>query len=228
MYPPLSINAGPNANAMVLRDLDRDGRDDLVVAHGDGRVPLDVAPLFETVDDLDAASDTLRALFADPVYRAHLAARGNRQVVMLGYSDSAKDGGMLASRWALQRTQIALTELARESGVLSLIPNAGVHAATRALCAPNVFRTSFTNSQPTLALGKPMVDKGLKKAVWITWKYAAGDEAFEGFKESYTKAFLNQIAGVDTLPPCPDMAHGLHNLKVLDAVVAATDKPVTL
>jgi len=84
---------------------------------GDGRVPLDVAPLFETVDDLDAASDTLRALFADPVYRAHLAARGNRQVVMLGYSDSAKDGGMLASRWALQRTQIALTELARESGV---------------------------------------------------------------------------------------------------------------
>jgi len=84
---------------------------------GDGRVPLDVAPLFETVDDLDAASDTLRALFADPVYRAHLAARGDRQVVMLGYSDSAKDGGMLASRWALQRTQIALTELARESGV---------------------------------------------------------------------------------------------------------------
>ena len=60
---------------------------------------------------------TLRALFADPVYRAHLAARGDRQVVMLGYSDSAKDGGMLASRWALQRTQIALTALARDSGV---------------------------------------------------------------------------------------------------------------
>jgi branched-chain amino acid transport system substrate-binding protein len=51
-----------------------------------------------------------------------------------------------------------------------------------------VFRTSFTNSQPTLALGKPMMDKGLKKAVWITWKYAAGDEAFEGFRDSYTKA----------------------------------------
>ena len=62
-------------------------------------------------------ADTLRALFADPVYRRHLAARGDRQVVMLGYSDSAKDGGMLASRWALQRTQIALTALAQESGV---------------------------------------------------------------------------------------------------------------
>ncbi|MCE7033454.1 phosphoenolpyruvate carboxylase [Lysobacter sp. GX 14042] len=82
-----------------------------------GQVPLDVAPLFETVDDLDAAADTLRALFGDPEYRAHLEARGNRQVVMLGYSDSAKDGGIVASRWALQRTQRALLELARESGV---------------------------------------------------------------------------------------------------------------
>lgn len=84
--------------------------------------------------------------------------------------------------------QMGVHKVARESGVLSLIPNAGVHAATRALCAPNVFRTSFTNSQPTRALGKVMVDKGHKKAVWITWKYAGGDEAFEGFKESYTAA----------------------------------------
>ncbi len=84
--------------------------------------------------------------------------------------------------------QMGIHRVARESGVLSLIPNAGVHAATRAQCAPNVFRTSFSNSQPTRALGKVMVDKGHKKAVWITWKYAAGDEAFEGFKESYTAA----------------------------------------
>ena len=83
----------------------------------EGRVPLDVAPLFETVADLDAAADTLRALFADPMYRAHLAARGDRQMVMLGYSDSAKDGGLVASRWALQQTQIALTALAHDSGV---------------------------------------------------------------------------------------------------------------
>lgn len=84
--------------------------------------------------------------------------------------------------------QMGIHKVARDSGVLSIIPNAGVHAATRALCAPNVFRTSFSNSQPTRALGKAMVDRGHKKAVWITWKYAAGDEAFEGFKESYTAA----------------------------------------
>lgn len=84
--------------------------------------------------------------------------------------------------------QMGIHRVARESGVLNLIPNAGVHIATRAQCAPNVFRTSFSNSQPTLALGKPMVERGHKKAVWITWNYAAGDEAFEGFEQSYTAA----------------------------------------
>jgi branched-chain amino acid transport system substrate-binding protein len=84
--------------------------------------------------------------------------------------------------------QLGIHRVARESGVLNLIPNAGVHIATRAQCAPNVFRTSFSNSQPTMALGEAMVKRGHKKAVWISWKYAAGDEAFEGFKESYTKA----------------------------------------
>lgn len=80
-------------------------------------VPLDVAPLFETVADLEAAPGVMRALFDDPVYRAHLAARGDKQTVMLGYSDSAKDGGLLASRWALQRAQVELHALAQQAGV---------------------------------------------------------------------------------------------------------------
>jgi len=84
--------------------------------------------------------------------------------------------------------QMGIHRVARESGVLNIIPNAGVHVATREQCAPNVFRASFTNSQPTLGLGKVMVDRGHKKAVWITWSYAAGDEAFEGFEKSYTAA----------------------------------------
>src|SRR5690554_2581410 len=84
---------------------------------GAGEVPLDVAPLFETVDDLDAAAGVMRALFDDPVYRRHVRARGDRQIVMLGYSDSAKDSGLLASRWALQRAQVDLMRLAGEAGV---------------------------------------------------------------------------------------------------------------
>ncbi|TAL83358.1 MAG: phosphoenolpyruvate carboxylase [Rhodanobacter sp.] len=81
------------------------------------QVPLDIAPLFETVDDLKNAPATLRALLADPVYRQHLASRGDQQWVMLGYSDSGKDGGTLASRWGLQRAQVELLEVAREASI---------------------------------------------------------------------------------------------------------------
>ncbi|HEV2539356.1 MAG TPA: phosphoenolpyruvate carboxylase [Frateuria sp.] len=83
----------------------------------DSTVPLDIAPLFETIDDLAHSPATLRALLADPVYRTHLQSRGDRQWVMLGYSDSGKDGGTLASRWALQRAQVELLEVARQAGI---------------------------------------------------------------------------------------------------------------
>ncbi|MBB5208065.1 phosphoenolpyruvate carboxylase [Chiayiivirga flava] len=83
----------------------------------DANIAIDVAPLFETVADLEAAPDVLTALLSEPRYSEHLRARGNRQVVMLGYSDSSKDAGMMASRWALQQAQIALFALGREYGV---------------------------------------------------------------------------------------------------------------
>ena len=82
-----------------------------------GAVPLDIAPLFETVDDLKRGTDTLRNLLADPVYRTHLASRGDVQMVMLGYSDSGKDGGIAASRWGLQRAQVELLEVAAENDI---------------------------------------------------------------------------------------------------------------
>ncbi|MCZ6727012.1 MAG: phosphoenolpyruvate carboxylase [Acidobacteria bacterium] len=76
---------------------------------------LDVCPLFETVGDLEAAPRILHELLADPVYRGHLEHR-TRQLVMIGYSDSSKDGGAAASRWALQRAQQDLTRVASEHG----------------------------------------------------------------------------------------------------------------
>lgn len=82
-----------------------------------GAVPLDIAPLFETVDDLKRGTDTLRDLLADPVYRTHLASRGDVQMVMLGYSDSGKDGGIAASRWGLQRAQVELLDVAAENDI---------------------------------------------------------------------------------------------------------------
>ncbi|QDU84654.1 Phosphoenolpyruvate carboxylase [Planctomycetes bacterium Pla163] len=82
-----------------------------------GHVPLDVAPLFETVDDLEAGPDVLRALCQDPSYSEHLVARGGRQVVMLGYSDSNKDGGIAASRVALVDAQERLVATAADLGL---------------------------------------------------------------------------------------------------------------
>jgi phosphoenolpyruvate carboxylase len=81
------------------------------------RSRLDVVPLFETLDDLENAPEVLRGLLADPLYRRQLAARGNRQEVMIGYSDSGKDAGILASAWGLYRAQEALAALFREAGV---------------------------------------------------------------------------------------------------------------
>jgi len=101
------------ADALAVLALARIGGD----VDPQGGTPIDVAPLFETVDDLDAAPEVLRQLLADPAYRDHLAARGHQQIVMLGYSDSAKDAGLLASRWAIQRCQVALVALARESAI---------------------------------------------------------------------------------------------------------------
>jgi phosphoenolpyruvate carboxylase len=78
---------------------------------------LDVVPLFETLDDLERAPAVMRALLADDVYARQLAARGRRQEVMIGYSDSSKDAGILASSWGLYQAQETLAELFRESGV---------------------------------------------------------------------------------------------------------------
>ncbi len=83
----------------------------------DGRVPLDVAPLFETVEDLRNASHVMQELFDDPAYRAHVAARGDCQIIMVGYSDSNKDGGLAAARWALYQAQQRLAETCRQAGV---------------------------------------------------------------------------------------------------------------
>ena len=78
---------------------------------------IDVVPLFETLDDLEQAPEVMRTLFNDSVYARQLAARGKRQEVMIGYSDSGKDAGMLASSWALYRGQQALNEVFHEAGV---------------------------------------------------------------------------------------------------------------
>jgi branched-chain amino acid transport system substrate-binding protein len=83
---------------------------------------------------------------------------------------------------------MAMARVAKESGTLLIVPNAGAAAVTGPMCAPNIFRSSFSNYQPGYAMGEVVAKKGHKKVVTITWKYAAGDESVAGFKEAYTKS----------------------------------------
>ena len=79
--------------------------------------PLSVVPLFETISDLGAAPQVIRELLADPRFARRLEDRGRRLEVMVGYSDSGKDGGFLAAQWAIYRAQEELVEVAREADV---------------------------------------------------------------------------------------------------------------
>ena len=80
-------------------------------------IEVDIVPLFETIDDLRDAGATLEALLTDPWYRARVRSCGDSQEVMLGYSDSNKDGGYLAANWALYRAEGDLVRVAREHNV---------------------------------------------------------------------------------------------------------------
>ncbi len=82
---------------------------------------------------------------------------------------------------------MAMAKAAKDSGTLLIIPNAGAVAVTGPMCAENIFRSSFSNWQPGYAMGEVAAKKGMKKAVTITWKYAAGDESVGGFKEAFEK-----------------------------------------
>jgi len=82
---------------------------------------------------------------------------------------------------------MAMAKAAKDNNALLLIPNAGADAITGPMCAPNIVRTSFSNSAPGYAMGKVAADKGYKTAVTLTWKYAAGDESVGGFKEAFEK-----------------------------------------
>jgi branched-chain amino acid transport system substrate-binding protein len=83
--------------------------------------------------------------------------------------------------------QMAMLKVARDNETFMLIPNAGLKEATGALCTPYIFRTSFSNWQPGFAMGTVAATRSAKRAVSITWDYAAGTESIGGFKEAFIK-----------------------------------------
>jgi Phosphoenolpyruvate carboxylase len=78
---------------------------------------IDFVPLFETVDDLRRAAAVMEALYTHPQYVQHLQRRGNKQTIMLGFSDSTKDGGYLMANWSIYKAKVELTAMARQYDV---------------------------------------------------------------------------------------------------------------
>jgi branched-chain amino acid transport system substrate-binding protein len=117
--------------------------------------------------------------------RASKLVNGDKVDVLIGTVHSGVAAGMV--------------KVAHDTGALLIIPNAGLVAATGPLCGPNIFRTSFSNWQPAYAMGKVAASRGWKKAVVISWDYAAGKESNGGFAEAFT-AGGGQIAKELYLP----------------------------
>jgi branched-chain amino acid transport system substrate-binding protein len=82
---------------------------------------------------------------------------------------------------------MAMAKVAKDTGTMLIVPNAGADAVTGPMCAINIFRSSFSNWQPGYAMGEVMAKKGYKKVMTITWKYAAGAESVGGFREAFEK-----------------------------------------
>ena len=78
---------------------------------------VDIVPLFETIEDLQNASNVMAALYADDVYRAHLKLRNHTQTIMLGFSDGTKDGGYLAANWSIYKAKELLTKISADNGI---------------------------------------------------------------------------------------------------------------
>ena len=141
------------------------------IADGVVTCPIDVVPLFETVDDLETATDTMTRLFGRSVYGMQLEARGRFQEIMLGYSDSNKDGGYWASTWRLQVAQDRMSRACADAGVIlrffhgrgGTVARGGGRANRAILSSPRASRNgrirfteqgeviSFRYAMPTLA-----------------------------------------------------------------------------
>lgn len=167
----------------------------LIRASGDQpRGSVDVIPLFETIDDLAAGAGILDQLWQLPLYRSYLRQRGDIQEVMLGYSDSNKDGGYFAANWALYDAEVALVEVGREHQVkLRLFHGRG----------GTVGRGGGPSYEAILAQPKGAVDGALRiteQGEIISAKYGSRDTArrnLEALVSATLEASLLEVDGLE-------------------------------
>jgi len=86
-------------------------------AFGDEKITVDIVPLFETIDDLVGAGASMNTLYSEANYRAHITQRGNKQTIMLGFSDGTKDGGYMSANWNIYRAKENLTRISKQHDI---------------------------------------------------------------------------------------------------------------
>jgi phosphoenolpyruvate carboxylase len=174
------------------------------------RLALDIVPLFETIEDLDSAAGTMRDLLALPDYREWLrVARDNRQEVMLGYSDSNKDGGYLTANWAIYRAQAQLVAVARDAGVtLRFFHGRG----------GTVGRGGGPSYDAVLAQPPGAVNGSLRlteQGEVIAARYADRDQARRSLEALVSATAIATAAGVANTAEDPAFAKTMHELSDL-------------
>ena len=103
---------------------------------------------------------------------------------------------------------MAMARIVRDEATMTIVANAGADAITRAMCAPNIFRSSFSNWQPAYPMGKVMYDRGHRNVIVMAWKYAAGEESIGGFKDGFLP--LGGKIAKEIWVPFPDVEFQAH------------------
>ena len=160
---------------------------------------LQIVPLFETIEDLRNAPDVMTALFKNPAYRAHMEKRaGERrlhQQIMIGYSDSSKDGGYLASNWNLYTAQQKLTETCTQQGVLLEL----FHGRGGSIGRGGGPTNRALRSQPPASLkgGIKITEQGEV----IAYRYSNSDIAYRHLQQVMNAALLSLSTDAEFTPP---------------------------
>lgn len=161
--------------------------------HSDGSIEsnLNVAPLLETIDDLKAGSNTMDTLFNLPVYRKHLQQLGDRQEIMLGYSDGSKDGGTLTANWKLYQAQQEISKIASNRNIKLKFFHGRGGALGR---GGGPLRRSLLSQPPeTYTAGVKITEQGEV----LSSRYLLYDIAYRSLEQATTTLLTAAVTGVE-------------------------------
>ncbi|WP_270182181.1 phosphoenolpyruvate carboxylase [Alkalihalobacillus sp. CinArs1] len=164
--------------------------------HSDGSIEsnLNVAPLLETIDDLKAGGNTMKVLFDLDVYQKHLNQLGNRQEIMLGYSDGSKDGGTLTANWKLYQAQQEISQIAQERNLKLKFFHGRGGALGR---GGGPLRRSLLSQPPeTYKAGVKITEQGEV----LSSRYLLYDIAYRSLEQATTTLLSAAVTGIEKDP----------------------------